>query len=93
MKDVATKIRVNHVTADDYCNSNKVVRKRLDRYYRDDIAEALEAMECWACGGFGCSVCDDDECFHCGNEWQEYEWLDEWLEDYDNYNSYWSETY
>lgn len=96
MRDNFFKIvRCDKATTDDYDKANKWARNKIDVLASKEIRTAIEDHDmsmgdfCGWCKGNGCEMCDNDVnnyyAVKYGNSWQEYEWLDEWL---DNDNAY-----
>lgn len=84
-------VRRDKATTDDYDKSNKWARNKIDVLADKDVKHVLEDHEmrmgdfCDWCKGNGCEMCYDDYMSKYSNSWQEWDWLDEWL---DNDNAY-----
>lgn len=76
---------------DDHNKTNKWTRNKVDVLASKEVRTAIEDHDmgtgdfCDWCKGNGCEMCDNYYAVKYGNSWQEYEWLDEWL---DNDNAY-----
>lgn len=76
--------------------SNKWVRNKIDVLANKEVKCVLEDLDmntgdfCDLCKGNGCEICDDGCMSKYSNSWQEYEWLNEWL-DGDNKQAYFTD--
>lgn len=86
-------VRTDKATTDDYDKTNKWARNKIYVLADKDVKHVLEDFDmntgdfCGWCKGNGCEICDGDYMSKYTNSWQEYEWLDEWL-DGDNKGAY-----
>lgn len=77
-------VRRDKATTDDYDKTNKWTRNKVDKLAESEIKEAIKDLEycegdfCYWCKGAGCEMCG---VYDYDNSHQEYEWLDEWLDD------------
>lgn len=100
MRDNFFKIvRCDKATTDDYDKSNKWARNKIDVLASKEVKIAIEDHDmntgdfCDWCKGNACEMCDDDYTRAYGDSWQEYEWLDEWLENDNAYLYYADDEY
>lgn len=88
---------------DDHNKTNKWARNKVDVLASKEVKTGIEDHDmstgdfCDWCKGNGCEMCDNDVnnyyAVKYGNSWQEYEWLDAWLDQGNSYLYYADDEY